>query len=145
MKTGQKGIDLIKKFEGCELKAYHCSAGVTTIGYGNTYYENGEKVKISDVITKERAEELLVNLLPKYEATVNKYIKRKLDQNEFDALVSFCWNCGSSETLFRLVNENDLNAVDWWKTHYIKANGKVLNGLKVRRKEEAELYFTKPN
>ena len=140
MKTGKAGIDLIKKWEGCELKAYKCSAGVTTIGYGNTYYENGEKVKMGDVITKQRAEELMLNLLPKYEATVNKNIKRPLKQNEFDALVSFCWNCGSSETLFRLINENSPETVNWWKTHYIKAGGKVLNGLVKRRAEEADLY-----
>lgn len=143
MKTSNEGINLIKKFEGCELKAYKCSAGVTTIGYGNTFYENGEKVQMGDEITHQRANELLLNLLPKYEATVNKNIKRPLQQNEFDALVSFCWNCGSSETLFKLVNAQDSGTVEWWKTHYIKGNGKVLAGLVNRRKEEAELYSIK--
>lgn len=140
MKTGQKGIELIKKFEGCELKAYKCPAGIVTIGYGNTFYENKAPIKMCDVITKERAEQLMLNLLPKYENTVKKNIKRPLKQNEFDALVSFCWNCGSSETLFKLVNENSPETVNWWKTHYIKAGGKILNGLVKRRKEEAELY-----
>ena len=140
MKTGKVGIDLIKKWEGCELKAYKCSAGVTTIGYGNTYYKNGEKVQMGDEITHQQANELLTDLLPRYENTVKKNIKRPLKQNEFDALVSFCWNCGSSETLFRLINENSPETVNWWKTHYIKAGGKVLNGLIKRRAEEANLY-----
>lgn len=140
MKTGTKGIELIKKFEGCELKAYVCPAGVVTIGYGNTFYENKAPIKMGDVITKERAEQLLMKLLPKYEATVNRNIKRPLTQNQYDALVSFCWNCGSSETLFKMVNSNDPNTVTWWKTHYIKGGGVVLNGLVKRRAEEANLY-----
>jgi len=140
MRTGQKGIDLIKKYEGCKLTSYLCPAMKWTIGWGNTHYEDGSDVKDGDTITQERADELLLNLLPKYEATVNKYIKRPLNQNEFDALVSFCWNCGSSETLFRLVNAYDDKTVEWWKTHYIKGGGKVLSGLVKRRKEESELY-----
>lgn len=140
MKTGPEGINLIKLFEGCELKAYKCPAGVVTIGYGNTFYENGKPIQMGDEITKQRANELLLALLPKYEATVNRNLKRPLKQNEYDALVSFCWNCGSSETLFKMVNERDPETVNWWKTHYIKAGGKVLNGLIARRKEEAELY-----
>ena len=142
MITGKKGIGLIKKYEGCKLNAYICPGGISTIGYGNTYYENGSKVKIGDTITQQRAEELLLNLLPKYEATVKNNIHRTLSQNEFDALVSFCWNCGSSETLFRLVNENSYDTAQWWKTHYIKSGGKVLNGLIKRRAEEAELYVS---
>ena len=61
MKTSNEGIKLIKRFEGCKLKAYKCAAGVTTIGYGNTFYENGNKVLIQDVISQERAEELLLS------------------------------------------------------------------------------------
>ena len=88
----------------------------------------------------EIANKLFLDLLPKYEKTVLDAIKVPLTQNQFDALVSFCWNCGSSETLFKLVNENSPEAVQWWKTHYIKGGGKVLNGLVKRRAEEAELY-----
>ena len=140
MKTSKKGIDLIKKYEGCELKAYKCPAGIVTIGYGNTFYENKAPIKMGDQITKERAEQLLLNLLPKYEATVNRNIRRPLTQNEYDSLISFCWNCGSSETLFNLVNSRDPNTVEWWKTHYIKGGGVILNGLVKRRSEEANLY-----
>ena len=142
MKTSSRGIELIKKYEGCELTSYKCSAGVNTIGWGNTYYEDGSKVQIGDTITQERADELLLNLLPKYENQVKSRIRRELNQNEFDALVSFVWNCWYSETLFRYVNERNVNTVEWWKTHYIKAGGKVLNGLVKRREEEAELYIS---
>lgn len=140
MKCSKEGINLIKKYEGCRLKAYLCPAKVATIGYGNTYYENNIKVKIGDSITQQRAEELLLNLLPKYEAIVNKNITRELKQNEFDALVSFCWNCGSSKTLFSMVNKSDGEVKNWWMKHYITGGGKTLPGLVKRRKEEAELY-----
>ena len=67
MNTGNKGIELIKSFEGCMLKAYKCSANKTTIGYGNTFYEDGTPVKFEDEITKERAEEHFMNFAPMFE------------------------------------------------------------------------------
>ncbi|CAB4128054.1 Endolysin/autolysin [uncultured Caudovirales phage] len=143
MKTGQKGIELIKKFEGCKLTAYKCPAGLMTIGWGNTYYSNGAKVKVGDKITQAQADELLLTLLPKYEKTVNNNIKVALTQNQFDALVSFCWNCGSSNTLFSKVNLNASDLMEWWKNHYIMGGGKVLQGLVNRRKAESELYQLK--
>ena len=145
MKTSQVGIDLIKSFEGCKLTAYKCSAGVNTIGFGNTYYKNGNKVKIGDKITQDEANKLFLDLLPKYEKTVLDAIKVPLNQNQFDALVSFCWNCGSSKTLFKMVNEkfSEMNIVNWWCTHYIMGGGKVLNGLVRRRKAEATLFIKK--
>ena len=144
MTTGQKGIALIKKWESCRLTAYQCSAGKWTIGFGNTFYENGSKVKEGDKITQARAEELFKNLLPKFESIVNKKIKLSLHQNQFDALVSHTWNTGGSNTLFDLVNRKakDSYIKDWFETKYITANGKVLKGLISRRKEEANLYFT---
>jgi lysozyme len=145
MKTSQIGIDLIKSFEGCKLTAYKCSAGVNTIGFGNTYYKNGNKVKIGDKITQDEANKLFLDLLPKYEKTVLNNIKVPLTQNQFDALVSFCWNCGSSKTLFKMVNEkfSEMNIVNWWVSHYIMGGGKVLNGLVRRRKAEATLFIKK--
>jgi lysozyme len=144
MTTGQKGIALIKKWESCRLTAYQCSAGKWTIGFGNTFYEDGSKVKQGDKITQARAEELFKNLLPKFENIVNKKIKLSLNQNQFDALVSHTWNTGGSDTLFDLVNRKakDSYIRDWFETKYITANGKVLKGLVSRRKEEANLYFT---
>ena len=148
MKTSQNGIDLIKKFEGCSLKAYNdpgTGSLPITIGYGNTTRADGSKFKLGDVITQARAEELLLDLLPRYEKTVNSNIKVELNQNQFDALVSFCWNCGSSKTLFKMINEkfSDANIVGWWVSHYITGGGKLLPGLVRRRKEEAVLFVKK--
>ena len=144
MTTGQKGIALIKKWESCKLIAYQCSAGKWTIGFGNTFYEDGSKVKEGDKITQARAEQLFNNLLPKFESIVNKKIKLPLNQNQFDALVSHTWNTGGSDTLFDLVNRKakDSYIRDWFETKYITASGKILKGLVSRRKEEANLYFT---
>ena len=139
MKTSEVGKDLIKKFEGVRLRAYKCSAGVPTIGFGNTFYENGVKVKMSDSITLERARTLFDILLPKYEKIVLNKVKRVLKQNEFDALVSHTYNTGGSSTLFKLVNDN-LDCSSWWLNKYTTANGKKLKGLVERRKQEYELY-----
>ena len=140
MKTGIRGLGLIKKYEGCKLTAYLCPAGLVTIGYGNTFYKNGSKIKLGDKITQQQAEELLMDLLPQFEAIVNKNIKIDLTQYQFDALVSFAWNCGKSETLFRLVNSKSKDLKQWWETHYTTGGGKVLQGLVNRRKAEAQLF-----
>jgi lysozyme len=145
MKTSQKGIELIKQFEGCKLKSYKCPASVWTIGYGSTFYLDGSKVLMGQKISQVEADMLLLKLLPKYEATVIKNIKVALNQNQFDALVSFCWNCGSSQTLFRLVNQKATDEIiyDWLINHYIMGGGKVLPGLVRRRRVEADLFIKK--
>jgi len=142
MKTSEIGKDLIKKFEGVRLKAYKCSAGVPTIGFGNTFYEDGKKVQMNDTITLERARDLFDMLLPRYEKIVLNKVKRVLKQNEFDALVSHTYNTGGSSTLFRLVNANESieDIKEWWLTRYTTANGKKLKGLVERRKQEYDLY-----
>jgi len=142
MKISEEGKDLIRVFEGVRLKAYKCSAGVPTIGFGNTFYEDGTKVKIGDSITLERARSLFDGLLPIYEKIVLNKVKRPLKQNEFDALVSHTYNTGGSSTLFRLVNANESieDIKEWWLTKYTTANGKKLKGLVERRKQEYDLY-----
>jgi lysozyme len=142
MITSQKGIDLIKRFEGCSLKAYKCPAGKATIGYGNTYYENGEKVLMGERITQERAEQLLLNLLPRYENAVNIRVTAELTQNQYDALVSFTWNTGGSNDLFKMINlKMDKRVIaEWIRTHYTTAGGVPLKGLIIRRDAEADLY-----
>jgi lysozyme len=142
MKISQEGKDLIKSFEGCRLNAYKCSAGVPTIGYGNTYYPNGDKVKMGDTITLEQAKDLFDDLIVRYERIVESKLKVDVKQNEFDALVSHTYNTGGSTTLFKLVNmeANKDKIKDWFLTKYITANGKVLQGLKNRRLKEWELY-----
>jgi lysozyme len=142
MKISEEGKDLIKLFEGVRLKAYKCSAGVPTIGFGNTYYPNGDKVKMGDTITLEQARDLFDDLIVRYERIVNSKLKVDVKQNEFDALVSHTYNTGGSTTLFKLVNmeANKDKIKDWFLTKYITANGKVLQGLKNRRLKEWELF-----
>ena len=142
MRISEEGKDLIKSFEGCRLNAYKCSAGVPTIGYGNTYYPNGDKVKMGDVITLEQAKELFDDLIVRYERIVESKLKVEVKQNEFDALVSHTYNTGGSSTLFRLVNAKaDKEKIkNWFTTKYITANGKRLKGLVIRRQKEWLLY-----
>lgn len=142
MRISEEGKDLIKSFEGCRLNAYKCSAGVPTIGYGNTYYPNGDKVQMNDVITLQQAIELFDDLIVRYERIVNSKLKVDVKQNEFDALVSHTYNTGGSSTLFKLVNmEAPKDKIkNWFTTKYITANGKRLKGLVIRRQKEWDLY-----
>jgi len=143
MRISQVGVSLIKRFEGLKLKAYLCSANVPTIGYGNTFYANGTKVKLGDTITQKQADELLIDIPKKFEAIVNRKLKVRVSQNQFDALVSHTFNTGGSDTLFKLIN-NKAPSQDirtWFETRYITANGVKLNGLVKRRKAEADLFF----
>jgi len=91
MKISQEGLSLIKKFEGCELEAYKCAAGVWTIGYGST-----KGVEEGNTITQEEADKLLLDEMEEYEGYINDMVKVDLKQNEFDALVSWVYNLGSS-------------------------------------------------
>lgn len=148
MKVTQKGIQLIKSFEGCLLNAYQDSVGIWTIGYGATYYPNGTKVKIGDKISQQRANELLEYHINLFAKKVLPLLSVDLTENEFSALVSFAFNLGvgalSKSTLLKKVNSNpnDLTIKDEF-LRWNKAGGKVLSGLTRRRKAEAELYFTK--
>lgn len=143
------GIDLVKSFEGLRLTAYKCSAGKDTIGYGNTFYEDGTKVKPGDKITVDRAVKLLEFILDKFEDSVEKLVTPELNENQMAALVSFAYNCGvgnlKSSTLLKKVNAdpNDPTIADEFKK-WTKAGGKVLTGLVKRRNAESILYFTEP-
>ena len=147
-KISNLGLELIKKYEGFKAKAYLCPANVITIGYGSTYYEDGSKVKLTDSpITQERATELLEALLVSYERSVDSYCVDTINQNQFDALCSFAYNCGvgnlKSSTLLKKVNKNPNDPTI--KDEFLKWNkggGKVLTGLTKRRIEEAQLYFS---
>jgi len=86
MTPSNKCYALIKEFEGCQLKAYKCPAGIWTIGYGNTQYEDGRPVREGDTITQERAEKLLKIIVEKFAISVEKSLKRYVKQHEFDAL-----------------------------------------------------------
>ena len=138
MKTSQNGINLIKKFEGCELKAYQCSAGVWTIGYGHT---NG--VKSTNVITREQAEQYLIEDLERFEKNVERYRYRyDWNQNEFDAMVSFAFNIGSIDQL-TADGTRSKEVIAEKMLSYNKVKKKVADGLIERRKAEQKLFLTK--
>ena len=142
MNTSAEGIALIKKFEGCELKAYQCSAGVWTIGYGHT-----KDVVEGMEITQEQAEQMLVDELHEYESYINKYVTVALSQNQFDALVSWVYNLGpanlSASTMLKVLNSGEYEDVPAQMKRWNKAGGKVLEGLIRRREAEACLFVGK--
>lgn len=146
MQTSKKGIDLIKKYEGLYLHAYKCPARVLTIGYGTT---NADKeitcftINSNTIITKEKAEELLKkSITKKYEPLVNKYNDiYKFNQNEYDALISFCYNIGSITQLTQK-GKRTKKEIAAAMVKYNHAGGKVLKGLTRRREEEQRLFLT---
>ena len=142
-----KGIPIIRKFEGLKLKAYLCPAGVWTIGYGNTFYVNGSKLQDGENISLDRAFKLLFFVVQKFESEVSKLVKSSINDNQLGALTSFAFNVGAGNlaksTLLKKVNANpnDVTIRDEFM-RWTKAGGKVLNGLVTRRKAEADLYFS---
>lgn len=139
--ASQTCVELVARFEGCRLKAYKCPAGVWTIGYGHT-----QGVKPDDKLdSSEQAKELLLKDLQKYAGYVNALIKDKsiifeMNQNRFDALTSFVYNCGQG-SLKKLVQRRDAKTVAEKMLLYNKGGGKVLEGLTRRRKEEQALFL----
>ena len=144
MKLSQNGYTFLANEEGVRLEAYKDIAGIWTIGYGNTYYEDGTRVKQGDKITKDRALSLFRIIVKQFEDAVNSTITQAINQNQFDALVSLSYNIGISafkgSTVARRVNANPCDstirqAFEMWKN----AGGKPI--LLNRRKREANLYF----
>lgn len=136
-KIGQAGLNLIKEFEGCRLKAYQCAAGVWTIGYGHT-----AGVKQGQTITQAQAESFLKQDCEKFEKYVNNAtyvpITESLNQNQFDALMSFAFNCGAYN-LKKLCAGRNATQIANALSKYNKAAGKTLNGLVRRRAAEVAL------
>ena len=134
-----EGLALIKKFEGCELEAYQCSAGVWTIGYGHT-----KGVNSGDRINQDEAEHLLQEELPEYEGYINDMVTVPLKQCEFDSLVAWVYNLGPTNlresTLLKLLNAGDYHSVPNQIKRWNKAGGQVLNGLVRRREAEAIMF-----
>jgi lysozyme len=164
MRTSERGMNLIKKYEGLhdgDLKAIGlqpkmCPANVWTEGWGHAMVDkNGKFLKgigdkdkayrMQSVHNIQEADALLVKDLKAYELIVTRKVDVPLNQNQFDALVSHTYNTGGSDTLFKLINEkaNDKVIYTWFTENYIRGGGKILKGLITRRKEEAELFFTK--
>lgn len=156
MHLGEKGEKLIKYFESCRLEAYQDTKKVWTIGWGNTSYENGTRVKEGDKVSQWRADELFRRISQKFVNEVNFLTKGiQLQQHQFDALVSFAYNVGGDidkdkmaeglgdSTLLRLIVENTEHPgipAEFGKWN--KSGKKVLAGLTRRRKAEAHLYIT---
>jgi len=139
VKISQAGIDLIKHFEGCALQSYRCPSNVSTIGYGHTH-----DVKDDETCTEEEAENLLVEDLVEFEGYVNNLVTVPLEQNQFDAIVSWTFNLGPTNlgesTLLTRLNDKAFWDVPFQIKRWTRSNGKVLEGLVKRREAEATLF-----
>jgi lysozyme len=143
VKTSQNGIELIKSFEGCVLVGYPDIGGIPTVGYGST----GPDVHVGMKITQAEAERRLAKELEHFENGVSNLVKVAINQNEFDALVSFSFNVGlgafQRSTLLRLLNdgtERDIVSSEFLRWN--KVDGKPVEGLTRRRKAEQALFLT---
>ena len=142
MKISQTGVDLIKRWEGIRLKAYIPVPGdKPTIGYGST----GRHVKMGDVITRERAQELLLKDLVRFEACVNRQVKVRITHNQYDACVCFAFNLGCTafrtSTLLKRINARRFQEAADQFPRWNKVDGKVVRGLTNRRNSERDLFL----
>ena len=143
-KMGPEGLELLKSFEGLELRAYRDSVGVLTIGYGHTSMAGPPVVKPGMRITKDKAEAILKRDLKKYEDAVRNALKVPVTQEMFDAMVSLCYNIGPAgfrrSSVLKFTNRRLFDQADDKFLLWNKAGGRVLRGLTRRRHAEAELY-----
>ncbi len=143
--TGEKGLALIKQFEGLRLDAYICPAGVPTIGYGTTKV-NGQAVKVPSTITESQANDYLKSDVKTFEQAVNSAVTVPVTQNQFDALVSFTYNLGPgnlrSSTLLKKLNAKDYAGAADEFPKWNKSGGKELAGLTRRRNAERDLFLS---
>ncbi len=141
-KINQKGLDLIKSFEGLRLSSYDDGVGVWTIGYGHT-----RNIRPGMTISKEQAELYLQEDLERFEKAVSRLVKVQLTDNQFSALVAFVFNIGDGafaySTLLKLLNEARYHAAAQQFLRWDKAQGKVLPGLTRRRGAEMRLFLQK--
>lgn len=155
MKISQKGIDLIKSFEKCRLRAYKNGSDPITIGWGNTMYKNGKPIQRNDTLTQQEADDLFAFWLGSFSNEVDGLVTSTVSQNQFDALVSFAYNVGSDidtddkaeglgdSTLLKLVNKNPNDPkIEAEFMKWISKGSIFENGLMERRQAEADLYFS---
>ena len=139
LKISENGLELIKHFEGCELEAYRCAADVVTIGYGHT-----KTAEEGMVIDQAEADRLLAWDIEEFEEYVRYAVEVQLNQDQFDALVSWTFNLGNgnlrSSTMLRVLNDYRYEEVPAQMKRWNKAGGKVLEGLIRRREAEANLF-----
>ncbi|MCS4250600.1 lysozyme [Pseudomonas sp. BIGb0164] len=140
MRTSQKGVSLIKSFEGLRLKSYQDSVSVRTIGYGAT-----RGITSGMTITNEQAERMLMNDIGRFEPEIERLVKVPLNQAQWDALMSFTYNLGaanlSSSTLLKLLNAGDYASAAEQFPRWNKAGGQVLAGLTKRRLAERAMFL----
>lgn len=143
MKTGKEGKNLIKMYEGFKAFAYLCPAGVWTVGFGTTRI-NGQPINESHKVTVTEANVLLESDLKKFEDSINSLVKVELNQNQFDALVSFVYNLGAENfkksTLLKKINVGEFSEAAEEFLKWNKAKGKILTGLTRRRQAEKSLF-----
>ena len=141
-----KGMPIIRKYEGLRLRAYICPSGLATIGFGATFYENGSRVQLGDVITIDRADKLLHMQVKLFADEVKRVVKSNINDNMLGALTSFCFNVGGAQfeksTLAKKANANPNDpTIRNEFMRWTRGGGKVLPGLVKRREEEANLYY----
>lgn len=145
LRVNQKGLELIKEFEGFRSKAYLCPAGVWTVGYGHTSAAGEPKVGRMTSVTKAEAEKILRNDLVQFEQAVDAAVRVELNSNQFSALVSFCYNVGAgafrSSSVLKAVNKKQWNEVPRRLALWNKGGGRVLPGLVRRRAAESTLFM----
>jgi lysozyme len=144
MIINQKGLDLIKSFEGCKLKAYQDIRGIWTIGYGHT----GSEVKEGMEITQEQADGLLKENLHYFENGVDHFTSEPLNENQFSAMVCFSYNCGLGSlvhsSILKCVNAGDFQGAADSFLLWNKSGGMEVPGLTRRREAERELFLATP-
>ena len=144
--VGKAGLELVKEFEGCSLKAYKDIVGVWTIGYGHTGSVDGKKIASGMTITNTKADALLTADLQQHANYVDNKtffpVTEKLNDYQRDALISFCFNVGPGN-LKKLCANRTISEIGNHITDYDHAGGKVVAGLTRRRKAEQKLFLTK--
>jgi lysozyme len=143
MHASEKGLALIRQFEGLRLSAYRCSAGTATIGYGAT-----AGVKMGQTITREEAEQRLLADAQRFADHISALVKVPLNQNQADALISFVYNIGPSafarSTLLKLINRGLIEDAANQFLRWNRAGPEVIAGLTRRRISERDLFLRAP-
>lgn len=145
-KINEAGLDLIKEFEGCKLKAYKCPAGVWTVGYGLTSRAGFIKVEEGTTITQAEADYYMEQVVQKFAGEIAPHITAPINENEMAAFTSLAYNIGTTafkkSSALKHFNAGDKLKAAYSITLWNKAGGKVLKGLERRRAAEKELFLT---
>jgi lysozyme len=146
MKPSKTCIEIVEHFEGFYANAYKCPAGIWTIGIGTIRYPNGKPVMDGDVCTRAQAEEYLMHELEEKARGVERFVTVELNQDQFDALVSFAYNVGlgafEKSTMLGLINIRRFKDAAGEFMRWNKGGGKVLPGLTRRRSAERALFLS---